>query len=278
MEPAEVDRAVFGDCAGPARRAVLKASQVLARLKSGSGARCRGLGVGSSGPAAVSDGAGPGSVACGGTGHAEVAGQAGAVGVHRSGSLSAVIPNNPAVEPSSVAGLALSVSSAPAAADPLAGSAGDTAGPVAVTAEVRGGSAARALASVAAVGVAGVPVELVAAIGLAGAAASADAAEPAVGSASVVRPDPVSWLSALRSGVSVAVRGPVRSADFPGRVTFLVRPVVVSSVVSDSDDEVLSGVLEVVATGLAFGLRMRRGLGVTGASAVPASPAPAPHP
>ncbi|MCG5438825.1 hypothetical protein [Micromonospora foliorum] len=105
------------DPADPPGREVSNAFHVPARLRSGNGARCRGLGVGpvgSSGRLGPSDAVAPvapGSEACGGTVHAEVTGQADGAGVHRaaSGSPASVAPNNPAVGTSSAAGRALSV-------------------------------------------------------------------------------------------------------------------------------------------------------------------------
>lgn len=119
VSPASVGvvRAVELSCdpAGPRRREVSNAFQVPARLRSGNGARCRGLGVGPVGASGLldpSDAVASGSEACGGTVHVEVTGQADGAGVHRSvsGSLAAVAPNKPAAGTSSAAGRALSVS------------------------------------------------------------------------------------------------------------------------------------------------------------------------
>ncbi|MCG5438824.1 hypothetical protein, partial [Micromonospora foliorum] len=96
-------------------------------------------------------------------------------------------------------------------------------------------------------------------------------------------------LSRLDNGVSVAASEPVLSADLPGRVSFVARPVVASRVavsrvvdssvvvslaVAERAGDVSPAASEAVASGLAFDLRGRRGLIVSGASRVPSSVAP----
>lgn len=164
------------DPADLARREVSNAFQVPARLRSGKGARCRGLGIGSlgsSGPLDPSDAVAPvapGSEVCGGTVHVEVTGQADGAGVQRSacGSLAAVAPNNPAPGTSSAAGRALSVPRAPVIAESLAGE-GASAGAALLPGPAfgtRGETVASAPGwPVAVVGTAGAPVVLVAVVG-----------------------------------------------------------------------------------------------------------------
>ncbi|MFE9189716.1 hypothetical protein ACFYL6_08920, partial [Micromonospora sp. NPDC007208] len=102
-------------------------------------------------------------------------------------------------------------------------------------------------------------------------------------------------LPRLDTGVSVAASDPVLSADLPGRVPFVALPVVpsrvvasrvvvssvvvpsvvVSLVAAEPAGDVSPGASEAVASVLAFDLRDRRGLIVSGASRVPSSAVPA---
>ena len=124
--------------------------------------------------------------------------------------------------------------------------------------------------------------------------------EAAAEATSAVELDCSLRLPGLGAGVSVAASEAVPAADLPGRVPFVARPVVVplvvvasvavsrvvvarvvvalavvSLMVAEPVGDLSSATSEAVASGLAFDLRPRRGLIVSGASGVPWSALPA---
>ncbi|MBM0203347.1 hypothetical protein JNW90_09645, partial [Micromonospora sp. STR1s_5] len=264
----------------------------------GNGARCRGLGVGPVGSSDLlgrSDAVASGSEVCGGTVQVEVTGQADGAGVHWnvSGSLAAVAPNDPSVGTSSAAGCALSVPRAPAIAESLVASAGAALLPVPAfgargmasaptwPAVVVGAAAAR-VAPVAVVGAGVSPVPVVGAgvspvpvVGLcassvavvedSGLAGTCVAPVSAVVEAAGALFEPVAGVAGARFAPVAVVRAAAVS-EAAAEVT---------SAVAEPARDVSSVAPEAVVSGLAFDLRPRRGLIVSGASGVPWSAVPA---